>query len=64
MAATFWFDGHWTNDEPRLIGPADHSFWQSSMVFDGARAFRGLVPDLDLHAGVDARHRELFAQPR
>lgn len=49
MAATFWFDGHWTNDEPRLIGPADHSFWQSSMVFDGARAFRGLVPDLDLH---------------
>jgi len=49
MAATFWFDGHWTDDAPKLTGPADHAFWQSSVVFDGARAFRGLAPDLDLH---------------
>ncbi len=49
MAATFWFDGNWTDEAPRLIGPADHAFWLSSVCFDGARAFRGLAPDLDLH---------------
>jgi branched-chain amino acid aminotransferase len=49
MAATFWFDGHWTDEAPKLIGPADHAFWQASVVFDGARAFRRLAPDLDLH---------------
>jgi len=49
MAATFWFDGHWTDEAPKLTGPADHAFWQSSVVFDGARAFGGLAPDLELH---------------
>lgn len=49
MAATFWFDGHWTDEAPRLTGPADHAFWQASTVFDGARAFGGLAPDLDRH---------------
>ncbi len=49
MAATFWLDGHWTDEAPRLTGPADHAFWQSSVVFDGARAFGRLAPDLALH---------------
>ena len=49
MAATFWFDGHWTDDAPRLIGPADHAFWLSSVAFDGARSIGRLAPDLDLH---------------
>jgi branched-chain amino acid aminotransferase len=49
MAATFWLDGHWTDEPPKLTGPADHAFWQSSVVFDGARAIAGLAPDLDLH---------------
>jgi branched-chain amino acid aminotransferase len=49
MAAQFWFDGHWTDEAPRLTGPADHSFWLASVVFDGARAIRGCAPDLDLH---------------
>ena len=49
MAATFWLDGSWTDEAPRLTGPADHAFWQASVVFDGARAFRGLAPDLALH---------------
>lgn len=49
MAATFWLDGIWTDEPPRLTGPADHAFWQASVVFDGARAFRGLAPDLELH---------------
>ena len=49
MAATFWLDGAWTDEAPRLTGPADHAFWQSSVIFDGARAIRGMAPDLDLH---------------
>ena len=49
MDALFWHNGHWTPENPKLLGPADHAFWMASMVFDGARAFRGLTPDLDLH---------------
>ena len=49
MAAQFWFDGQWTDETPRLIGPSDHAMWQASVIFDGARAIAGLAPDLDLH---------------
>ena len=49
MAAIFWLDGTWTDAAPKLTGPADHSFWLGSTVFDGARAIRGLAPDLDRH---------------
>jgi branched-chain amino acid aminotransferase len=49
MKQTFWFDGTWSDTQPRLIGPADHAFWQSSVIFDGARAFHGCAPDLDRH---------------
>jgi len=49
MAAQFWFDGSWTDENIKLIGPADHSFWLASMVFDGGRAFQRSAPDLDLH---------------
>lgn len=49
MDAIYWHDGQWTTESPKLLGPADHAFWMASMVFDGARAFDGLTPDLDLH---------------
>ncbi|MFD0915901.1 branched-chain amino acid aminotransferase [Pseudahrensia aquimaris] len=44
----------YTNDEwhegnPPLIGAREHAFWLGSSVFDGARAFEGVMPDLDLH---------------
>ena len=31
------------------MGAADHGTWQGTLVFDGARAFEGVTPDLDLH---------------
>ena len=31
------------------MGAADHGTWQGTMVFDGARAFEGVMPDLDRH---------------
>lgn len=49
MAETFWFDGKWTDEAPKLIGPADHAFWLASVTFDGARAIHRRVPDLDRH---------------
>lgn len=58
MDSLFWHDGQWATDNPKLLGPADHAFWMASMVFDGARAFRGLTPDLDLHCQRVVRSAE------
>ncbi|OZI74095.1 branched-chain amino acid aminotransferase [Bordetella genomosp. 12] len=58
MDALFWYNGQWLTDNPKLLGPADHAFWMASMVFDGARAFRGLTPDLDLHCQRVVRSAE------
>jgi branched-chain amino acid aminotransferase len=49
MDALFWYDGKWLTENPKLLGPADHAFWMANMVFDGARAFDGVTPDLELH---------------
>ena len=49
MAAVFHYDGKWLDQQPILTGPMDHAFWMATAVFDGARAFQGLVPDVDLH---------------
>lgn len=44
-----WLDGRWLEGNPPILGPRSHAFWLASMVFDGARAFEGVTPDLDLH---------------
>ncbi|MBV9079266.1 MAG: branched-chain amino acid aminotransferase [Methylobacteriaceae bacterium] len=43
-------DGQWLSGNPSLMGPRSHAFWQSSSVFDGARFFEGVMPDMKLHA--------------
>lgn len=42
-------DGEWLPGNPPLIGPTSHAMWLASAVFDGARWFDGIAPDLDLH---------------
>jgi branched-chain amino acid aminotransferase len=42
-------DGEWLEGNPPLIGPVSHAMWLGSTVFDGARWFDGVAPDLDLH---------------
>lgn len=42
-------DGAWREGNPPLIGPRSHAFWLCSTVFDGSRAFEGVMPDLDHH---------------
>ena len=44
-----WFRGDWTQANLPILGSADHATWQGTLVFDGARAFEGVTPDLDLH---------------
>ena len=33
-----------------ILGPRSHAMWLGTSVFDGARWFEGVAPDLDLHA--------------
>src|SRR2546423_6446907 len=55
MAASGWsrtwtfFDGDWHEGNVGIFGPRTHAAWLGSSVFDGARAFEGVVPDVDLH---------------
>ncbi|NVP57507.1 branched-chain amino acid aminotransferase [Mycoplana rhizolycopersici] len=44
-----YVDGEWISGNPPLIGPTSHAMWLASTVFDGARWFDGIAPDLDLH---------------
>lgn len=64
MKAIFYYDGQWLDDNPRLTGPMDHAFWMSTVVFDGARAIRGLVPDIEEHCRRLARSaRAMMLEP-
>ena len=54
-----YIGGEWVEGNPAVLGPHDQSFWFASQVFDGARAFEGVAPDLDRHcqrALDSARH--------
>ena len=49
MQSCTYIDGDWHAGNPPLIGAMDHAAWLGSIVFDGARAFDGVTPDLDRH---------------
>jgi branched-chain amino acid aminotransferase len=49
MDAITYIDGKWVEGNPPLYGSRDHATWLASVVFDGARTFDGVAPDLDLH---------------
>ncbi len=44
-----YIDGAWVWGNPPIMGPMTNGAWMASVVFDGARAFAGLAPDLDRH---------------
>lgn len=44
-----YFNCKWHQGDLPVMNAADHGTWLGSLVFDGARAFEGVVPDLDLH---------------
>ena len=44
--ATTYFDGAWVEGSPSIARANSHALWMASTVFDGARAFDGVAPDL------------------
>lgn len=44
-----FFEGEWHEGNVAIMGPRSHGSWLASTVFDGARAFEGVTPDLDRH---------------
>ncbi|MDF2140647.1 branched-chain amino acid aminotransferase [Paenirhodobacter sp. CAU 1674] len=53
-----WFEGSWHEGDIPVMRAADHGIWQGSSVFDGARMFDGLIPDLDAHCARTNRSAE------
>jgi branched-chain amino acid aminotransferase len=59
-----FFDGAWAEGNVPIMGPRTHAAWLCSLVFDGARAFEGVTPDLELHcARVNDSAKKLFLKP-
>jgi branched-chain amino acid aminotransferase len=54
----YWHGGAWHETEHKLLGLRDNSFWMGNAVFDGARAFSGVAPDLDAHCARAVRSAE------
>lgn len=44
-----YFEGQWHDGDAPIMRAADHGAWLGSSVFDGARYFEGMSPDLDAH---------------
>ncbi len=70
MAGQSWsqtwtfYDGEWHEGNLPLWGVRTHAIWLGSSVFDGARVFEGVAPDLDQHfARVNASAKTMFLKP-
>lgn len=70
VAVTSWsktwtfFENEWREGNAPIMGSRTHAAWLCSVVFDGARAFEGVTPDLDLHcARVNESAKKLFLKP-
>ncbi len=44
-----FFEGDWHEGNVAIMGVRTNAAWLGSSVFDGARAFEGVTPDLDQH---------------
>jgi branched-chain amino acid aminotransferase len=59
-----YFNGGWHRGDMPVMNAADHGTWLGSLVFDGARAFEGVVPDLEPHlARVNNSARVMGLKP-
>jgi branched-chain amino acid aminotransferase len=59
-----YFEEDWHEGNLPIMGVRTHAAWLCSVVFDGARAFEGVTPDLDLHcARVNDSAAKLFLKP-
>jgi branched-chain amino acid aminotransferase len=59
-----YLDGDWHEGNVSIMGARTHAAWLGSMVFDGARAFDGVTPDLELHcARVNTSAENFLLKP-
>ena len=59
-----FYEGQWHEGNVPLWGVRTHAIWLGSSVFDGARVFEGVMPDLELHcARVNASAKSMYLQP-
>jgi branched-chain amino acid aminotransferase len=59
-----FFDGDWHQGNVPIMGVRTQAAWLGASVFDGARAFEGVTPDLDLHfQRVNASAGHLHLKP-
>jgi branched-chain amino acid aminotransferase len=59
-----FFEGDWHEGNVAIMGPRTHGAWLGSTVFDGARVFDRLAPDLDMHlARVNESARRFRLKP-
>jgi branched-chain amino acid aminotransferase len=56
-----FFDGEWREGNVPLWGARTHAIWLGSSVFDGARVFDGVAPDLDEWIGMTREGMKKFA---
>ena len=66
MTRAVWtyYKDNWHAGDVRILGAASHATWLGSLVFDGARLFSGVIPDLDRHcARVNDSARVLGLEP-
>ena len=47
--AITWFEGKWHEGDPNVMGALSPGAWLGASIFDGARGFDGVAPDLDRH---------------
>ena len=59
-----YFNGTWHDGDVPIMYAGDHGAWLGSSVFDGARYFEGVTPDLDKHcARVNRSAEALMVTP-
>lgn len=59
-----FYEGEWHEGNLPIMGVRTHAAWLCSIVFDGARAFEGVTPDLELHCTrVNESATKLYLEP-
>jgi branched-chain amino acid aminotransferase len=59
-----YLHGEWIEGNAPIMGVRTHAAWLCSIVFDGARAFEGVAPDLKLHCErLNNSATKLFLKP-
>ena len=59
-----YFEGTWHDSDVKTMRAADHGAWLGTTVFDGARLFDGLSPDLEAHcARINRSAKALMITP-